>query len=432
MFKEIILMSSHTMSPQNDENKYQKINSILSKYPLCKHCFRRILREVINHQSLEQSEETFRTHVSNFDSVSYDQCWLCGGLISEINDFVTLIKNRCLDFEFSTFLIGSRVDEEILEKEQKLHAMFGNENIGSIKNDINRNIGKILEDEWQKEVDFLAPDIMIIIDTIFNHVSLQIKSLYIYGRYNKFQRGIPQTKWFCRSCRGKGCRHCHYSGKLYDDSVEELIADPTQKMTQASKIIFHGCGREDIDVRMLGRGRPFIVEIQNPRIRTIDLTTLAEEINKNGGDMLLVNSLRFAEKDEIAFLKNAKFPKVYTVKVEVGKPFSKEKLKKALETLRGATIQQYTPTRVARRRAQKIRKRHIYSCELKSIKGTQATIVLEAESGTYIKELVTGDDGKTVPNVSMLVETPCTVSALDVIEIKGELNNGKTIEGTEK
>ena len=42
---------------------------------------------------------------------------------------------------------------------------------------------------------------------------------------------------------------------------------------------FHGAGREDIDVRMLGSGRTFVLEILEPKIRDLDLETLQEEVN---------------------------------------------------------------------------------------------------------------------------------------------------------
>ena len=42
------------------------------------------------------------------------------------------------------------------------------------------------------------------------------------GRYQKFERGIPQTHWDCRACRGKGCEKCNFTGAQYLDSVEEL------------------------------------------------------------------------------------------------------------------------------------------------------------------------------------------------------------------
>ena len=84
---------------------------------------------------------------------------------------------------------------------------------------------------------------------------------------NKYSREIPQTKWFCRICRGKGCRKCNYTGTLYEQSIEELIAKYFLEETKASDESFHGAGREDIDVRMLGNGRPFVLEVKDPAKR---------------------------------------------------------------------------------------------------------------------------------------------------------------------
>ena len=51
-------------------------------------------------------------------------------------------------------------------------------------------------------------------------------------------------------------------------SVEELIAKIALKYTKSDDESFHGCGREDIDALMLGRGRPFVLELKNPKKRT--------------------------------------------------------------------------------------------------------------------------------------------------------------------
>jgi len=51
----------------------------------------------------------------------------------------------------------------------------------------------------------------------------------------------------------------------------------------------------------------------------------------------------------------------------------------------------------------------------------EATLIIKAESGTYIKELVTGDDGRTTPSLAELAGVKMEVKELDVIEI-GEEN----------
>lgn len=94
--------------------------------------------------------------------------------------------------------------------------------------------------------------------------------------------------------------------------------------------------------------------------------------------------------------------------------------KKVALSLQGTTINQQTPTRVEKRRANKIRRRQIYRCTVLEVDGTMASLEIESESGTYIKELVTGDNGRTQPNISQLLNIACEVKSLDVKEVKGE------------
>ncbi len=94
-------------------------------------------------------------------------------------------------------------------------------------------------------------------------------------------RGIPQTYFYCKVCNGKGCESCKYTGKKYNTSVGELIGNEFLKYTHGSNFIFHGCGREDIDALMLGNGRPFVLEIKDPMIRSINLYEIENIINKS-------------------------------------------------------------------------------------------------------------------------------------------------------
>jgi hypothetical protein len=45
---------------------------------------------------------------------------------------------------------------------------------------------------------------------------------------------------------------------------------------QCTQTVFHSAGREDSDVRMLGSGRPFVVELVNSFVRPDDLEATAE------------------------------------------------------------------------------------------------------------------------------------------------------------
>jgi tRNA pseudouridine synthase 10 len=74
-------------------------------------------------------------------------------------------------------------------------------------------------------------------------------SVYMQGRYLKFQRGLSQTPWVLDGVR------------MGESSVEECIGDIALPFFRGSGYKFHTAGREDVDVRMLGNGRPFILEI---------------------------------------------------------------------------------------------------------------------------------------------------------------------------
>jgi len=396
------------------------IERTLHKYQLCDSCLGRLFRYGEKGIINKKRGELIRDILNLDKKVSPEDCWLCEGLFNEIDLFANLISKELKRYEFNTFLVGSKIDDDILEKEQELLDFTKSDSVEPIKMEINREVGKILEKKLQKQVDFENPDIIAIIDTAFNVVTLQIKSLFIYGRYKKFERGIPQTKWPCRICRGKGCRACNYNGKMYQTSVEELISKKALEITKGDNVSFHGSGREDIDALMLGNGRPFILEIKNPKIRTIDLFLLEKKINNYAKGKIEISNLRISDKNEVIRIKKAEFRKRYRIVFEGEKPLSQEKLKEVAKILRGKTIKQLTPTRVAHRRANKVREKKIYNCKIESVEGSIAKLTVETESGTYLKELISGDDGKTTPNISEMIGIPCKVTELDVIEIKGE------------
>jgi tRNA pseudouridine synthase 10 len=392
---------------------------ICAAYALCDACLGRYFRQDKKTTNLEVGQ-VLRKKLKISKAVDPGSCWLCEGLLGEITHFADLLKQKLTPYEYQSFLVGTKIDEDILEKEQELLSKTTAEAGDCLKLELNREIGKILESDLQIPVDFTGPEIMAVVDTQFDVVSLQIKSLYIYGRYRKLARGVPQTKWYCPICRGHGCENCNYTGTLYETSVEELISTPALDLTKGAVAAFHGSGREDIDARMLGEGRPFILEIKNPQIRTIDLKKFEAETNATAKGKVEISQTKFTSKADISRIKNLDAKKYYEIIVAGEKPFSGEKLKEQALLLQGSTIQQYTPTRVAHRRADKLRERKIYTCQVISVEGARATLRLETQSGTYIKELISGDNGRTTPNLSDLIGFPCTVTSLDVLAVKGE------------
>jgi tRNA pseudouridine synthase 10 len=80
-------------------------------------------------------------------------------------------------------------------------------------------------------------------------------------------------------------------------------------------------------------------------------------------------------------------------------------------------IEQRTPTRVAHRRADLVRKRRVIEVSWKKVNNKKIELQIKGEAGLYIKELVSGDGGKSVPSVSSLLGNPAVVKELDVMRI---------------
>ncbi|CAH8853047.1 unnamed protein product [Trichobilharzia szidati] len=131
--------------------------------------------------------------------------------------------------------------------------------------------------------------------------------LCLAGRYVKLSRRLPQTPWLIGTQR-----------KL-DSSVEELITGLILPEFGANaQSCFMSSGREDVDVRCLGLGRPFVIEINNYAVlpseivrkwsinnnavgaesieidpsQSLDLLKLASLVNSNTQDKVYIRDLQ--------------------------------------------------------------------------------------------------------------------------------------------
>jgi tRNA pseudouridine synthase 10 len=388
---------------------------------LCDHCLGRLFAKVGTGMSNHNRGKALRKTGSEKNP---EKCYLCEDLFDEVEKFSDLVIKKLQLYEYETFLIGSRIDAEIVDREERLWGEVGSEVYEPIKAEINREVGKLVERKTGKEVNFDRPDITAVIDTRFDNVELQIASLFLYGRYKKLVSGIPQTRWPCRTCWGKGCKKCNNTGKMYQTSVEEIVAEKVMEASEGQEHSFHGMGREDIDARMLGNGRPFVLEIKNPVKRFIDLNEMEGQINSHGEGRVEVTDMRKTSKSEVVAIKDAVYPKTYEVAVEFEYSVKKEKLKEVVRAFKGTTVAQKTPKRVLHRRADLVRKKRVIDIDFEIQDEKGAIFRITGESGIYVKELIHGDYGRTKPSIAEYLNMKCGIKTLDVTYIHDE-NGGR-------
>lgn len=242
-------------------------------------------------------------------------------------------------------------------------------------------------------------------------------SIYLAGRYNKLSRNLSQTPWMINGER------------KMETSVEEIISNPVSKIIKNNGIKFSSSGREDVDVRTLGNGRPFVLDVINPRRTKLDhdtIRTLENEINQQPD--VFVRDLQLVKKEDLCHIKLGEQEKTKTynsyciIKLTPNEDINilKEKLNN-LKDIKNLVIKQKTPIRVLHRRGLAVRPKTIHwvTGEFFKIENNQLffKLRLKVEAGTYIKEFVHGDFGRTSPNLSEILEREVDILALDVEEV---------------
>ncbi|MBT4982977.1 MAG: tRNA pseudouridine(54/55) synthase Pus10 [Euryarchaeota archaeon] len=484
----------------------------------CNHCLGRVGGKKRFEQSNYESGVEIRTNVVEGDQTMAQAreaeplCPFCENLFDEAPLLAELIKETVGERECSRMQLGTRIPKDQTEAEDHIRKRFGAGGSAALKVSLVDEIARQLKSiGFQIKLVIDKPEILALIDVLTLTVELDIRSHYVYGRYRKLARGIPQTKWPCRSCKGRGCERCDQTGMQYQSSVQGLIGDPSLGLFGSKEHAFHGMGREDIDVRCLGRGRPFVIEMKQPVKREVDYDALMKTINETASGQLEVSDMRASNRSEVVRVKDTPAEKSYTIRYKIEPITQKEldqitqvmeisknnadrnrrrrdhhrgkrrelktepepeidysQLKKAeltalceerglaksgtknvlidrlanfkeetlplpsqdyvmeiMEKLQGCTLAQRTPERVAHRRADKIRKRKVLETSNPDIGldddgNMYGEFSLRCESGTYVKETVHGDGGRTQPSIASLVKAKCTVEWLDVADIHAD------------
>ena len=384
---------------------------------ICKHCLGRKLSKTIEGtNNIERADKVCKELDIDLDDVD---CAICDNLFDKLDDdLYKKIDDKInqLGIEFETFLVGSQIPKDIQKRDEELSEKFDLA-VETIKKEVNRLIGLGIWERYDKEAEFERQDIVFNVDlTGEPKVRIQINPLYIEGKYNKYKRGIPQTKWPCSKCKGRGCEECNFTGKQYPESVEELISERFLELTKGREAKFHGAGREDIDVLMLGSGRPFVLEIKEPKIRNLDLAKIEKEVNEINEGKTAYHNLKLCERPRKAEIKQSSPDtyKIYNAIVKCDEAFDEDKLE---ELTKLNEINQQTPLRVLRRRTDMVRVKHVLDLSYEIIDDRTFSMRIKTEGGLYIKELISGDEGRSNPNVSEILGVNAICEQLDVIEV---------------
>lgn len=370
------------------------------------------------------------------DEEKFD-CRLCRNIL--LPESILKIAESAVEaargYEFDHFLIGTGVDPTMADKEDEFRARFNLQTGEAFKANLNRLVGKQLNHWWAKPVQYTSPDLMFVVQLHQSRYLIDISSnsLFLKARYQKLVRNIPQTRWDCYECHGHKrdrdgniCTVCNGTGLMYPESIESLVGNPVLEEAMGTDVFFHGAGREDFDARCLGEGRPFIVEVRSPKRRYLDFLGLSQKIEQSTEGRIKVTPFELSTKAEVVQYKNLSefLPKIYQALVYtpvfIDEVEFNAKLKVIQEKIINKVIKQRTPNRVVHRRADKTRDKQVFAIEGKFLDPVHCWFEIKTQGGTYIKELISGDEGRTTPSFSAIFERPMTCVELDIIEVENK------------
>ncbi|MFB5629984.1 MAG: tRNA pseudouridine(54/55) synthase Pus10 [Nitrosopumilaceae archaeon] len=365
---------------------------ILNEFSLCEYCIGRLFAKKIGLTSNQQLGKKIQNQLSSKPS---KKCYICKGILSNLEPIVYRIREKCSDYEFSTFVIGAILKPSITDRDDLIRSKFKLQGIDSVKTAITKELSKRFQTKTKKQIDFLNPDLTITFNFKDDSCELRSKPLIFSGRYIKKNRGFPQKQTPCINCKGKGCMQCENHGFSKYTSVEGKISKFLFDKFSGTQTKITWFGGEDKNSLVLGNGRPFFIKLFNPKKRKARLQkkyVLGEiEIQKlKNISKIPKHVIPFRSKIEISILSENKL-----------NDNNFNNLKTIIDT----------PITIYEKPSKKNHK-SIYDLKFKKSSQKSFSLWITADGGLPIKRFVEGND--VFPNISDVLGTKCRCDEYDI------------------
>ncbi len=380
---------------KNQKSTQILVKSILKKYSICNYCLGRLISKKLCLKPSKNLGKKFNIKSTDSD---LKKCFICKNIFEKLDQVVAQMIQNSSSYEFQNFLVGSIIKPSISDNDDIIKSKFKIKGILNVKTHINQEISKKFKRQTKSKLDVLNPTITFKIN--FKDESCQVysKSLFVYGRYTKKQRNMPQKQTTCKNCQGKGCMICNFHGLENFNSVEGQIAKFLYKKFKSKQVKVNWIGGEDKSSLILGNGRPFFVKIFDPHIRKV---RFEKQNSLNGMQLHGLRQILNQPKDSIPFRSRV------VILVESKIPLKNNLLKK-LHLIKKNPL-------VINNSNEKIVKKSVYDLKYKKIKPNSLQIIMSIDGGISIKSFV--EDSSIQPNLTELLDNECKCIQFDFKQI---------------
>ena len=367
------------------------ISKILKNYNLCEYCTGRLISKLVGKPS---SKSLGKKYLIKYKKTSTTKCYICKNLFENLDFMLSNIYEKSDDVDFKTFNLGIILKNSFLERDDLIKSKFKLKGIENIKFGVSAEIIKKLSRRTKSKRIVDNPDLFIQANFKDESCTIRTKPLFVYGRYNKKIRKLPQKQVLCKSCNGIGCHNCNFDGLETLESVESNISNFLIKKFDGNQVKINWIGGEDQSSLVLGDGRPFFAKILNPKKRN---RILRKSSNLEGISLSELRKILVQPKGSIPFKSKV------SIIVDTEKPILLTHLKK-LDVLENVKID--LPSK-----DKKNLNKQIYHIRYKKLAKTSFRLDLLADGGIPIKFFIQGSD--ISPNVSELLQNSCHCRKID-------------------
>ena len=367
------------------------VSKILKNYDLCEYCTGRLISKIVGKPP---SKFLGKKYLKKLGKSDHKTCYICKNIFDSLEFVLSNIFEKSSHFDFKTFHLGITLKPSFLERDDYLKSKFKIKGIENIKFGIAKELAKKISQRTNSKRITDDPDLFIQANFKDESCILRAKPMFVYGRYNKKIRKLPQKQGLCRSCNGIGCHNCDFKGIENLQSIEGKISNLFIKKFDCNQVKINWIGGEDQSSLVLGKGRPFFAKILNPKRRN---RILRKTSDLEGVYLSELKKLSIQPKGSIPFKSEV------SITIDTKKPISLNQLKK-LKILENAVIQDFS-------RDKRSIKKRIYKVGYKKLGKTSFILDLFADGGISIKSLIQQSD--LVPNVSELLENQCECKKFD-------------------
>ena len=367
------------------------ISKIFKNYDLCEYCAGRLISKFTGKPS---SKLLGKKYLKKFCKSSDTKCYICKNIFQNLDIMLSNIYEKSNNIDFKTFNLGLTLKNSFLEKDDHIKSKFKIKGIENIKFGISKEMAKKISQKTKSKRILVDPEMFIQANFKDESCTIRTKPIFIYGRYNKKIRKLPQKQLSCKKCNGIGCHNCDFKGFENIESIEGKISNFLIKKFDGTQVKINWIGGEDQSSLVLGKGRPFFVKILNPKRRN---RTLRKSLKLEDISLLDLKKISAQPKGSIPFKSKV------SIIVDTKKPISLIQLKK-LQILENSKI--YDPSK-----DKKGNSRQIYEIHYKKLGKNSFLLDLFADGGISLKSFIQNSD--VTPNVSELLENSCKCKSLD-------------------